>query len=89
MVEKIIEGKYKNLHFSFFERELNTAPQNNKLKTDSFFHKELEIVYIKRGEHIYFVDDKKYVLNEGDVIFVEPYRVHYNLRNEATDIAHL
>lgn len=88
MVEKIIEGKFKNLHFSLFERELNTAPQNVKLKTDSFFHKELEIVYIKNGEHIYFVDDKKYVLKEGDVIFIEPYRVHYNLRNEATDIAH-
>ncbi|MBE6750654.1 MAG: helix-turn-helix domain-containing protein [Ruminococcaceae bacterium] len=88
MVEKIIEGKYKNLHFSYFERELNSVPQNVKLKTDSFFHNELEVVYINEGEHIYFVDDKKYVLNKGDVIIIEPYRVHYNLRNEATDISH-
>lgn len=88
MVEKIIEDKYKNLHFSFFERELNTIPENSKLKTDSFFHRELEIVYIKNGEHHYIIDDKPYKLHPGEVIIIEPYKVHYNLRNDETDIAH-
>lgn len=40
------------------------------------WHSEIEMLYVKNGAISVTVEERKYILNRGDIIFIEPERVH-------------
>ena len=40
-------------------------------------HKEIEIIYVKKGKSVAYSDKNSYLLNEGDMFIAFPNQVHY------------
>ena len=40
------------------------------------WHSEIEMLYVKNGAISVTVEERKYVLNRGDIIFIEPEKIH-------------
>ena len=40
-------------------------------------HKELEVVYVRKGKYVAYADKKSYLLNEGDTFIAFPNQIHY------------
>lgn len=40
------------------------------------WHSEIEMLYVKNGAISVTVEERKYVLNQGDIIFIEPEKIH-------------
>lgn len=47
------------------------------LTTMPHFHKELEIVYVKKGTALCYADDQVYNINEGNMFIAFPYQIHH------------
>lgn len=46
------------------------------------YHKELEIVYMRKGQQRILIDQKEYILQEGETAVIFPYQVHEYTREE-------
>ena len=40
-------------------------------------HKELEIIYVRKGKFVAYADKNSYMLNEGDMFITFPNQIHY------------
>lgn len=43
------------------------------------FHNDYEIYYLVSGKKYYFIKDRTYLLNQGDLIFIPPYELHQTI----------
>ena len=50
--------------------------EKSKVFGDLHHHDLYEILYIKEGKVSYIIEDKKYVLEEGDLILISPTMLH-------------
>lgn len=48
----------------------------NSPTTEYHFHKELELIFVLKGEATYLIDGKKYTLNEHDIFWVNSLYMH-------------
>lgn len=65
------EKKTKLLDY-FSTKELSPLPH---------LHKELELIYVKKGSCTAIADKKSYHLSDGDLFLTFPYQVHYYLNS--------
>lgn len=66
----------KNILLEFRQNSLNL--QNNRfLWPTPHIHKDIEIIYIKKGHAFAHADNNVYEVSEGDVFFCFPNQVHY------------
>jgi YesN/AraC family two-component response regulator len=49
------------------------------------FHTNYEIFYLVEGERLYFIKDRTYQVNKGDLIFIKPYDLHTTQDTERLD----
>ena len=47
------------------------------LVPNAHFHKELEIIYVRKGKAVAYADKNSYLLNAGDMFIAFPNQVHY------------
>ena len=50
-------------------------------------HKELELIYVRKGRAVAYADTNSYLLNPGDMFLVFPNQVHYYEIKESGDFA--
>ena len=50
---------------------------SNELSPSAHLHKELEVVYVRRGKSVAYADKNSYLLNAGDMFITFPNQVHY------------
>ncbi len=48
----------------------------NILFTHTHNHKDFEIIYIKSGSGIFYIDGEEKVFSAGDIFFINPYEIH-------------
>lgn len=50
---------------------------SNELSPSAHLHKELEVVYVRRGKSVAYADKNSYLLNAGDMFITFSNQVHY------------
>ncbi|MGN0451176.1 MAG: AraC family transcriptional regulator [Acutalibacteraceae bacterium] len=50
---------------------------SDELSSLAHLHKELEVVYVRRGKSVAYADKNSYLLNTGDIFITFPNQVHY------------
>ena len=84
LIEELIQQFKNNLELeSYVKKELGISPcfilyKNNvgDVFNDLHHHDLYEILYIKEGKVSYIIEDKKYILEEGDMILMPPTVLH-------------
>lgn len=51
--------------------------KDSRLSPVAHLHKELEVIYVKRGKSVAYADKNSYLLNTGDMFISFPNQVHY------------
>lgn len=59
--------------------ELSTS---TRLAPTPHLHKEIEIIYVKKGKAICYADNKFYEISDGDIFLCFPDQIHYYLNPE-------
>lgn len=54
-----------------------TAQRIRKLLPEPHIHPHLELIYLKSGSGIAILDNKEYLINEGDCFLVFPNQIHF------------
>lgn len=66
-----------NLNCEVFRYDGSCAPSTGpKLAFHHHFHESIEILAVKKGTVQITVDDRRYSLGEGEVILINPFRLH-------------
>lgn len=63
----VYENQPKTINYAFAAR----------LSPVVHLHKELELIYVKKGKAIAYADKNSHILNEGDLFLTFPNQVHY------------
>ena len=50
---------------------------DKKLSPLAHLHKELEVIYVRKGKSVAYADKNSYLLNAGDMFITFPNQVHY------------
>lgn len=50
--------------------------QNISYTHEIHFHKEIEIIYVKKGESVYTINDKTYCVKSNNILIIFPYQLH-------------
>lgn len=50
---------------------------DNALSSLAHLHKELEVIYVRKGKAVAYADKNSYLLNAGDMFITFPNQVHY------------
>lgn len=50
-------------------------------------HKEVELIYVRKGRAVAYADTNSYLLNQGEMFLVFPNQVHYYETKESGDFA--
>lgn len=80
------EGKI--LYNSLFDEkyEIGVRLQDRGVEFPTHYHNYIEIVCQLDGDSIHFVDDKKYILNQGEFIIIDPSKSHRNIASDNTTL---
>lgn len=70
----------KNIHFEIRQNSLSIM-FGVTLAPTPHIHKELELIYVKKGQASAHVDNKIYELSDGDILLCFPNQVHYYLNS--------
>ena len=66
------------MQFIYEKRKLPIHRMSSRfLSPQPHIHKEIEIVYVIRGQAVAVADRKRYILHSGDLFIAFPYQVHY------------
>ena len=68
----LINFKNEDFYFLYIERRAERGISERSSHNHSFY----EIMYIAEGENEYTVENKRYLLREGDTILIKPYLRH-------------
>lgn len=80
------EGKI--LYNSLFDEkyEIGVRLQDRGVEFPTHYHNYIEIVCQLDGDSIHFVDDKKYILKQGEFIIIDPSKSHRNIASDNTTL---
>ena len=68
--EKVKHGTHE------FPLEMYDIKTENGLNLYTHYHSELEVILIKSGSGMAYVDDKSYAVGEGDILFINSQQLH-------------
>lgn len=54
----------------------------NTLAPIPHLHKEIEMIYVKKGSAVAYIDNKSVKITEGDILMVFPNQIHYYLNSD-------
>ena len=60
--------------FTLFDKQTTHGNEN---MTSAHFHNKHELYYLENGRAVYYVEDKIYILESGDFIFIPAGKFHY------------
>ncbi len=68
--------QYTNIPVAVFSRNHKKGSIQADIESLSHHHREFEVLYVKNGEAIYYIDTKEYRIKKGDIVIVPPYIIH-------------